>query len=651
MLLNLVWLVPVLPIIAFVLIFATAKWLQEKAAWFGLIAVFAGLIISVGALAQGGEWAGVSWQWVHSGGIDIRLGLTLDRLGAITLLVVTLVSAMVHIYSLAYMKGDKRFTRYYGVLSLFTAGMLLLALSDNFFILLVAWELMGLCSYLLIGHWYENEWPQYGSMKAFLTTRIGDVGMMFGIWQLFQYVPSFRFTDIFAAAESGAIPENVLLLATLLLFAGAVGKSAQFPLHVWLPDAMAGPTPASSLIHAATMVAAGVFLVARTFPLFALAPAIVLVVVALIGGITCFMAATIATVRTDIKEVLAYSTISQLGYMVLALGTGNPGAAVFHLVTHAFFKALLFQAAGSVIHAADTQEMHQMGGLRKKLPITFWTWTIGTAALAGVPFFSGFYSKDEILLGAYNFDALFLSQHGLPGWIGTLLFALGLATAVLTAYYMTRATVLTFFGEPRNQEVYERAHESPWQMTVPLMVLSVPSLVAGWGLFGLSGYVKVPYALEQAHPAIVPILATTAAIGGIAVGFLLYGTRLVNRAALIRAGKPLYLLLKHRYFFDELYERTVIALSLLVSRFIAWFDAVIVDGIVNLFGTVSESVAFLIAEIDRRFVDGIVNFAGLFTLWVGRQLRRLQTGLAQTYMLAMAAMVVIGIILFQLIGG
>lgn len=292
-----------------------------------------------------------------------------------------------------------------------------------------------------------------------------------------------------------------------------------------------------------------------------------------------------------------------------------------------------------------------MGGLRKKLPITFLTWTTATAALAGVPFFSGFYSKDEILLGAYNFDALFLSQHGLPSWIGSVLFYAGLATAVLTAYYMTRATVLTFLGKPRDQAVYDRAHESPWQMTLPLVVLAVPSLAAGWGVFKLATFVKVPHALEQVHLSIVPTLAIAAAVGGILVGYLFYGTRLVNRAALIRAGKPLYLLLKHRYFIDELYDKTVIALSLLLSRFIAWFDAVIVDGIVNLIGQINVSVAFLTAEIDRRFVDGIVNFVGLFTLWAGRQLRRLQTGLAHTYMLAMAAMVVIGIILFQLIGG
>jgi NADH-quinone oxidoreductase subunit L len=524
---------------------------------------------------------------------------------------------------------------------------------------------MGLCSYLLIGHWYEQEWPKMGQIKAFLTTRVGDVGMMIGIWIIFAVTNELTWSGL-----AHKIPEAVahggadawwLALGGLLLFTGAMGKSGQFPLHTWLPDAMAGPTPGSAIIHAATMVAAGVYLVGRAFMVFGNVSPWVLAFVAFIGAFTSLFAASIATLRHDIKEVLAYSTISQLGYMIMALGLGGWAAGNFHMMTHAFFKALLFLAAGSVIHACHhNQLLHKMGGLRKKIPITFITWMVGYLALAGFPGFSGFFSKDELLLAAYTWNS-----PAVPQWAMKLPFIMALLTAFLTAYYMTRATYLAFWGKPRDQHMYDHAHESPAVMTVPLIILAIPALLSGWlwaalpaewfhsesllwleHFFHLSGVREVP--VEFAHT--VTAMATTAGLGGIAVGLLLYKVvKPETRAGLIRAGKPIYTLVRNKYYVDEFYDFVFVQGTLGVSRLIAWIDANVVDGIVNFVGKVGVWIADASGWFDKYVVDQLVTMWADIARTLASGFRRLSTGYVQQYMLTFVVVVVASVLLFQVI--
>jgi len=560
-LLENIWLIPALPLATWVIITFFNRRLGEKAAYVGTAAVLASLALSVAAfvtlLAGHGEPVSSGGTWLVIGSLTLAMGFTVDGLAAVMLLVVTVVSSAVHVYSIGYMHGDRRYQRFFGTLSLFTSAMLCLVLADNFLLLLISWEIMGLCSYLLIGHWFEEAWPRMASMKAFMTTRVGDVAMMIGIWLLFAQTGSFNIAEITHSA-GGVLSPAVTTAAALLLFGGAVGKSAQFPLHVWLPDAMAGPTPVSALIHAATMVAAGVYLVARSFGIF-MHSAEALLAVAVIGGVTALFAATIATVMTDMKKVLAYSTVSQLGFMMLGLGAGSMVAGMFHLVTHAFFKALLFLTAGSVSHATGTLEIHQMGGLARKMKVTFVTFILGALALAGIPPLAGFWSKDEILVAAAG------SGH-------TVLFWMAVAAAFLTAYYMTRLTCLVFLGKPRDKHRYEHAHESPKVMTWPLVALAALAVVAGlpgsplmggWlgkvldfgrtlpGITALGGGSEgalhaVGQAAEGLHAAaaghggpewVLPV-ALGAALLGIVVGYALYGVRLVRREGLIRAFRP-----------------------------------------------------------------------------------------------------------------
>lgn len=413
-----------------------------------------------------------SWEWFRlSPGFRLHVGILVDNLAAVLLVVVSLVSGLVHLFSIGYMHGDSRYVRYFAVLQLFTAAMLGLVLSDNLLTLYVSWELMGLSSYLLIGHFFEKPSAANASLKAFMTTRIGDVLMFIGIMIIFAQVGSLRYADIFAAVKNGTLAGDWQFWAGLLLFGGAMGKSAQFPLHVWLPDAMEGPTPVSALIHAATMVAAGVYLMARMYLL--LSPETFLII-AYIGGFTALFAATIGVVMDDIKKVLAYSTISQLGYMMLGLGvggfvlTGYTGG-VYHLTTHAFFKACLFLGSGSVIHAVHTQSMSQMGGLYKKIPITFATILVATLSLTGFPYLTtGFWTKDTIIQSAIEFYMRNPEHVLLP------CFAVG--AAFFTSFYMFRLIFLTFFGKPRDQHAYDHAHESGWVMTVPLIILAVLSV-------------------------------------------------------------------------------------------------------------------------------------------------------------------------------
>ena len=449
-------------------------------------------------------------DWISIGEITISMGFYLDSVTVIMLIVVTLVSSLVHIFSIGYMHGDPRYPRFFAYLSLFSFSMLFLVVSDNLLGIYIGWELVGLCSYLLIGFWFEKDSASNACKKAFLTTRVGDIGMFIGMMMLFTKFKTFSLHDgsqngIFTLAEATLTTGDMFWLsaAGILIFCGAIGKSAQVPLHTWLPDAMEGPTPVSALIHAATMVAAGVYLTARMFPILTVSSSLV---IAYVGGITAIVAATIAIVRFDIKRVLAYSTVSQLGYMMLAIGAGSYVAGLFHLTTHAFFKALLFLGSGSVIHAFHAmhshshdqghdeshvddeahehddhslvhehgseippdQDMRNMGGLRRKMPITFITMLIATLSISGVPFvFSGFWSKDKILAGVLGRAMEWNSIHHY------ILFALALLAACITAFYMFRLIFMTFFGEPRNQEMHNMAHESPWVMTAPLIILAV----------------------------------------------------------------------------------------------------------------------------------------------------------------------------------
>ncbi|MDH7516495.1 MAG: NADH-quinone oxidoreductase subunit L, partial [Bacteroidota bacterium] len=413
--------------------------------------------------------------------LKVELGLMIDNFVAVMLVVVTLISALVHLFSIGYMHGDAKYSRYFAYLGLFAFSMLGIVVTNNFLMMYMFWELVGVSSYLLIGFWYEKPGPAYASKKAFLVNRIGDSGMWIGIMVLFVSYGTFRFDELFANIAAGRLPFGSaawLTAAGVLVFCGAVGKSAQFPLHTWLPDAMEGPTPVSALIHAATMVAAGVYLVARVFPLLA---GDALFVIAVIGAVTAFVSATIAIAQNDIKKVLAYSTVSQLGYMVLALGVGAYAAGMFHLVTHAMFKACLFLCSGSVIHAmhhglhavndheTDPQDIRNMGGLRKRMPVTFATFLVATLAISGVPLFSGFLSKDEILAGAWAFGSL-------RGGMGLMMPYIGFGVAALTAFYMFRLVYLTFYGEPSRPDVAEHIHESPRVMTVPLVALATLSI-------------------------------------------------------------------------------------------------------------------------------------------------------------------------------
>ena len=431
---ELAWIIPVLPFISFLIIALAGHKTPGDGDKVGIAAILAAFVLSLIVFFEvvGGGSAVGAFEWAKVGSVSVGMGYHIDALAATMLVVVTLVSLLVHIYSLGYMHGDSRCKRYYSVLSLFTGSMLGLVIADNFLMLFIFWELIGLCSYLLIGHWYEKVDVGFAAMKAFLTTRVGDIALLIGIFVLFFNTQTFNFVGVQEQVAAGQFAGAALAAAAILIFAGAVGKSAQFPLHTWLPDAMAGPTPVSALIHAATLVAAGVYLVARSYGIFAGSETAMLTV-AWVGGFTALFAATIALVMTDIKKVLAYSTVSQLGFMVTALGVGGFTAGFFHLVTHAVFKALLFLGSGSVIHGTDTQDMREMGGLRQKMPVTFWTWLIGGLALAGVYPLAGFWSKDEIMLAAHEggYTALF--------WILVI-------ASTLTAFYIARATIMTFFG-------------------------------------------------------------------------------------------------------------------------------------------------------------------------------------------------------------
>jgi NADH-quinone oxidoreductase subunit L len=564
---------------------------------------------------EGGTLLNRVYEWIAVGSLRFDVAFTLDPLSAVMMLVVTGVGFLIHVYSTGYMAEDPDYARYFAYLNLFTFAMLLLVLADNLVLLFVGWEGVGLCSYLLIGFWYTDPANADAGRKAFVFNRIGDAGFLLGIFLLFWSVGAvghdLSFRSI-AAAAAGLDPALVTAIA-LLLFIGATGKSAQLPLYVWLPDAMAGPTPVSALIHAATMVTAGVYMIARLNALYVLSPA-ALGVVAVVGALTAVFAATIGLVQNDIKKVLAYSTISQLGYMFLALGVGAFSAAIFHLMTHAFFKALLFLGAGSVIHGmGGEQDIRKMGGLGRHMPATYRTFLIATLAIAGIPGFSGFFSKDQILFNA------FAGPHGSP-W----LWALGALGAGLTAFYMTRLLALTFWGECRaGDKVRHHIHESPPSMTVPLVVLAILSIVGGyvglpagwaWGdrfaaflapvLGGEHGGHEHALALEYTLMAV----SVAVAAAGIAIAYLMYVARPELPERLRERAAGLHRLLLNKYFVDEIYDQSVVRPTLGFSSWL-WriFDAGVIDGLVN--GTAGALTAS--GRLWRRVQDGNVQHYAL----------------------------------------
>ena len=552
--------IPALPLLAFLLITAITAKKKMLSAVLSISCIFASFLISVYLLilqlkAGHGASYEFSFPWLFLGDVKMSLGILINPLTTVMLIVVTTVSMLVQIYSIGYMKGDYAFSRFFSYISLFSFSMLGIVVANNLIQMYIFWELVGLCSYLLIGFWWFKPEAAEASKKAFIVTRFGDFGFLVGILILSYITGTFNFAEIQAQINAGLISPGLLTVIALLLFSGAVGKSAQFPLHVWLPDAMEGPTPVSALIHAATMVAAGVFMVARLFGIFSASPHAMLVI-AYLGGFTAIFAATIALTQNDIKRVLAFSTLSQLGYMMLAMGIGGYTSGMFHLTTHAFFKALLFLGAGSVIHAVHTNDIQLMGGLHKKMPITSITFLIASLSIAGIFPLSGFWSKDEILVN--------IMESGHMG-----LYYVAAATAFLTAFYMFRLYLMTFTGKPRDAHAYEHAHESPLTMTVPLMILAVLSIVTGFA--GIPGKEQSFYnfLFFGAHPHEthfnmgVALSSSAIAVSGIALALLMYAFGLIKPEAVKNASGPLYKLSYNKYYIDEIYMFFIKTVSLL----------------------------------------------------------------------------------------
>ncbi len=632
---NYAWLIPVIPFLSFLLILLFGRVFKTKSAAIAIAGIFISFMLSLAILFEvlKGVEAEIKFSWITTGSWQLDMGFLIDPLAAVMLVVVTLVSLLVQVYSLGYMKGDKGFSWYYGALSLFTFSMLSLVLANNYLMLYIFWELVGLCSYLLIGFWFEKKSASDAAKKAFIVTRIGDVGLLLGILLLFTTVGTLNYNMLFSLAEAGAFSPLFLTTATLLLFAGAVGKSAQFPLHVWLPDAMEGPTPVSALIHAATMVAAGVYLTARSFPLFELSSSSLLVV-GILGAITCLMAATIATVINDIKKILAYSTISQLGYMMMALGAGAVGASIFHLFTHAFFKALLFLGAGSVIHATHTQDITQMGGLAKKMKITSLTFVIGALSLSGIFPLAGFWSKDEILA------SLSLSQN-YP------ILLVGLATVFLTAFYMFRLCFLAFFGKEQEKL---HAHESPLNMTAPLSILAFLAIFAGFlgSPLTQNSFARFLSPEHEIHPLNISLMLLSSAIAlfGIFLAWTLYHRKLFRLDTLMKKVSFLHVLLSRKYYIDEIYTYGIVKPVVGIGLLSYQFDARIIDGLVNGVSWVTLRLANIGARFDLKVVDGAVNGVAQLTGTTGDRLRYIQTGYIQNYAAVIFAALIVLVVWF-----
>jgi len=633
----LTWALPLVPLAAFVVLLAVGRRVPKAfASGLGIAAVGVVFAASAGILlaVMKGATFSASAQWLRVGSTSIEVGVRIDPMTAMMLVIVSFVSLLVQIYSIGYMASDDRFRWYYAAISLFTAAMLGVVMADGWLLMYMCWECMGLASYLLIGFWFEQPVAARAASKAFLVTRIGDVGFGLALVLMWTNAHTFSFEGVFHLVETGAWAGPTLVAASLLLFMGAMGKSAQFPLHVWLPDAMAGPTPGSALIHAATMVAAGVYLVARSFPLFEANPQ-TLQVIAIIGAITAAMAALIAVAMDDMKKVLAYSTISQLGFMMVALGMGNWVAAVFHLMTHAFFKALLFLAAGSVIHATHTQDLHEMGGLAKKMPWTTATWVIGSLSLAGIPPLSGFWSKDEILLSAYK-------AGNMP------ILILLILTAGLTAFYMSRATFLAFFAKPGPKSKSDHAHESPWVMTVPLVLLA--ALAVGAGLVGspLAHYAFGGFLGEHVAGEFLVRLAVVAvlvSLGAIGYAYSMYISGTIRPDWYMETWIAQHMLI--RFFrIDDFYEAVIQTPVLWTSKLFSHVDDSIVDAVVRGFGALGFVTSGLLARFDRAGIDGAVDGLGSSVTSIGGGLRKMLTGNVQLYLMMLVISIVLLVVVF-----
>jgi NADH-quinone oxidoreductase subunit L len=576
-------------------------------------------------------------QWFHVGNFQVDWALRVDPLTAVMLVVVTSVSTVVHFYSVGYMSHDKHKARFMCYLSLFTFSMLMLVTADNFIQMFFGWEGVGLCSYLLIGFWFHKDSANEASIKAFVVNRVGDFGFALGIAAVFLVFGTVQFDEVFAQvpAQADAIAGfwglnlNMMDVICILLFIGAMGKSAQLGLHTWLPDAMEGPTPVSALIHAATMVTAGVFLCARISPMLEYAP-LALLLITCVGAFTAFFAATVGMVQNDIKRVIAYSTCSQLGYMFFAIGVSAYGAAIFHLMTHAFFKALLFLGAGSVIHAmSDEQDMRKMGGIWKKIPYTYGFMWLGSLALAGLPLFAGYYSKDMILESAY-------ADHS---WQGEMAYFLGIGAAILTAFYSWRLIYMTFHGKPRaSAEVMSHVHESPPIMLAPLIPLAFGALVSGYVGYKIFGMVDGDYAfwrgsimvldanntLEAAHhvPMWVKKLPIAAAVFGILLATFFYLRRSGMPSRIASAFKPIYLLFLNKWYFDELYNKLFVKGALMKGRYLSKTgDADIIDGLgPNGFAAVSQRIGAFASRVQTGLLYhyAFIMLIGLvvFISWV-----------------------------------
>jgi NADH-quinone oxidoreductase subunit L len=635
---DLIYLAVFLPFLGFLLngIFGTKIKNEKIIGLIGSGAIFIAFLIVVGAffetlslpVDQRTNYVNL-FSWMKVGSLDVSFAYQVDQLSLVMALVVTGVGFIIHVYSIGYMHGDKAFWRFFAYLNLFIFAMMNLIMADNFVLMFLGWEGVGLCSYLLIGFWYDKDFEKSttsaAGLKAFVVNRIGDVGFLLGMFLIYLFFDSLKFSEVFSRAVSFDIPEHIFMLITLFLFIGATGKSAQIPLFVWLPDAMAGPTPVSALIHAATMVTAGVYMVARTSVLYAMAPS-TMMVVAVIGVFTAFFAATIGLVQNDIKKVLAYSTISQLGYMFLAMGAGAFSAGIFHLMTHAFFKALLFLGAGSVIHSMhEQQDIQHYGGLKKYMPITYGTFLVAAVAISGIPPLSGFFSKDEILWFSYT-------NLGFVFWL------IGLLTALMTAFYMFRLYFLTFDGKPRFDEKQTHPHESPKVMTVPLIVLAVLSAIGGFigipeifsGAHGnifhnwlspifKSAESKLTYFGTHSHfeEYLLMLISIAAALGGISAAAFIYLKRPSIAVNTVQKFKLIYNTLWNKYYVDEIYDSTV------------------VNPIVR------SSKSFLWKIFDNKIIDGLVNGLARSVGDVSALLRKMQTGIVQSYALVM----MIGILL------
>ena len=695
--LNYIWLIPLLPAFgAAVMFFFGRKLTKQSVSAVCVGVVVLAFLFACGSVLQYNAWADgnhhqpfqkILYTWLGSdtghltytmrngqqANFQADAGFLLDPLSSIWLLFVTGVGMLIHIYSMGYMAHEGGYYRFFGYLNLFMFSMLTLILANNYVMMFVGWEGVGLCSYLLIGFYFQRKSASDAANKAFIVNRIGDAGFILGMFFIASYFGSLRYLDVNHLARSGAfhIGDPVITAATLLLFVGACGKSAQLPLYVWLPDAMEGPTPVSALIHAATMVTAGVYMVARSNALFVLAPTS-MKTVAIIGALTAIFAASIGLVQNDIKRVLAYSTVSQLGYMFLALGVGAFAAGVFHVFTHAFFKALLFLGAGSVIHAmSGEQDMRNMGALRDRIPTTYWTMFVATLAIAGIPPFAGFFSKDEILWQTWTSE----------GGAYRILWGIGYVTALMTAFYMFRLVYLTFYSKPRmSHDVEHHIHESPASMTMPLVVLAVMSLFAGFlgwphslgGSDRFAKYLDPVFARGEAHVMVeqgkagqlaagekeeeqtspteyVLMFLSVAAAG---VGWWMAGRAYANAdkgytEPIADRAPPVYDLLLNKYYVDEGYDYVFTGRRKLgkvrlgamgLGEGSSWFDAHIIDGAVNAAGWMTRLSATISSWWDKWIIDGIgVNGPAILARILSYPARMFEWGLVQWYALVMTA--------------